>query len=90
MFAGFDPVQSPNLNIGQFGMSDSTLPAQAKELRWTAVRAAVLTNKPGTSRVQASNTGPNRTIPRADLASFLVEQLSSDEYVNQAISVTAG
>lgn len=38
MFAGFDPVQSPNLNIGQFGMSDSTLPAQAKELRWTAVR----------------------------------------------------
>lgn len=38
VFSGFDPVQSPNLNIGQFGMSDSDLPSQAKELRWTAVR----------------------------------------------------
>jgi len=37
-FAGFDPVQSPNLNIGQLGMGDSNLPSGAKELRWTAVR----------------------------------------------------
>ena len=37
-FAGFDPVQSPNLNIGQFGMSDASLPEGAKELRWTSVR----------------------------------------------------
>ncbi|MGH1346966.1 MAG: type VI secretion system Vgr family protein [Nannocystales bacterium] len=37
-FGGFDPVQSPNLNIGQLGQGDSTLPAGAKELRWTAVR----------------------------------------------------
>lgn len=37
-FAGFDPVQSPNLNIGQLGLGDSNLPSGAKELRWTAVR----------------------------------------------------
>jgi len=38
VFAGFDPVQSPNLNIGQFGTRDSSLPSGAKELRWTSVR----------------------------------------------------
>ncbi|MBV1859981.1 MAG: hypothetical protein KUG77_16330, partial [Nannocystaceae bacterium] len=37
-FAGFDPVQSPNLNIGQLGVGDSNLPSGAKELRWTGVR----------------------------------------------------
>ncbi len=37
-FAGFDPAQSPNLNIGQEGVGDSSLPSAAKELRWTPVR----------------------------------------------------
>ena len=59
-------------------------------LDWTAVRAAVLTNKPATGRIVASNTGPNKMIPRADLAAFLVTELINQDYVNQAISVTAG
>lgn len=59
-------------------------------LEWTAVRAAVLTDKPATGRVNASNTGPNKTIPRADLAAFLVAELVSQDHVNQAISVTSG
>ena len=58
-------------------------------LDWTAVRAAVLTNKPATGRIAASNTGPIKTIPRADLAAFLVAELVNQDYVNRAISVTS-
>ena len=59
-------------------------------LDWTAVRAAVLTNKPATGRIVASNAGPIKTIPRADLAAFLVAELVNQDYVNRAISVTSG
>ncbi|MDE0260943.1 MAG: NAD(P)H-binding protein [Bryobacterales bacterium] len=59
-------------------------------LDWTAVRAAVLTNKPATGRMVASNAGPIKTIPRADLAAFLVAELVNQDYVNRAISVTSG
>ncbi len=62
----------------------------ASSLDWTAVRAAVLTDKPATGRINASNTGPNKTIPRADLAAFLVAELVSQDHLNQAISVTSG
>ena len=62
----------------------------ASSLDWTAVRAAVLTNKPATGRVIASNTGPNKTIPRADLAVFLVAELVGQDHLNRAISVTSG
>ena len=63
---------------------------EASSLDWTAVRAAVLTDKPATGRINASNTGPNKTIPRADLAAFLVAELVSQDHLNQAISVTSG
>ncbi len=62
----------------------------ANSLDWTAVRAAVLTDKPATGRVNASNTGPNKTISRADLAAFLVAELVGQDNLNQAISVTSG
>lgn len=62
----------------------------ASSLDWTAVRAAVLTDKPATGRINVSNTGPNKTIPRADLAVFLVAELVGPDHLNQAISVTSG
>ena len=57
-------------------------------LEWTAVRAAVLSDKPATGSVTASNMGPNTRITRADLADFLVAQLDDDQYLRTAISVT--
>lgn len=60
------------------------------QLDWTAVRAAVLTGKPGTGRVLASNTAATRTIPREDLAGFLVDQLGTNDHLKQAICVTSG
>ena len=62
----------------------------ASSLDWTAVRAAVLTDKPATDGINASNTGPTKTIPRADLAAFLVAELVSQDHSNQAVSVTSG
>jgi len=58
-------------------------------LHWTAVRPAVLTNKPAKGRIVASNAVPIKTIPRADLAAFLVAELVNQDYVNRAISVTS-
>ncbi len=59
-------------------------------LDWTAVRAAVLTSKPGTGKVVASNVSATKTIPRDDLAHFLVAQIDGAKFVKQAVCVTAG
>jgi len=59
-------------------------------LNWTAVRAAVLTNRPAGGSVLASNIVSSKTIPRGDLAAFLVSEVASDKNYYQPISVTAG
>ena len=58
-------------------------------LNWTAVRPSVLTNRPATGRIVASNTGLLKTIPRADVAAFLVKELVKQDYVNRAIAITS-
>ena len=60
------------------------------QLEWTAVRAAVLTDKPESGRILASNSVPTKTIPRADLAQFLASQIAGKDYLKQAICVTSG
>lgn len=55
---------------------------------WTIVRAAVLTDKPATGAVTATKTGPTKRISRADLAGYLVDQLTDASLARQAISVT--
>lgn len=55
---------------------------------WTIVRAAVLTDKPATGAVTATKTGPTKRISRADLAGYLVDQLTDTSLARQAISVT--
>lgn len=55
---------------------------------WTIVRSAVLTDKPATGAVTATKTGPTKRISRADLAGYLVEQLTDASLARQAISVT--
>ena len=62
---------------------------KASPLEWTIVRSAVLTDKASTGTHTATNTGPIRRITRADLAGFLVAQLTDKTHVRQAISVTA-
>lgn len=54
---------------------------------WTIVRSAVLTDKPATGAVTATKTGPTKRISRADLAGYLVDQLT-DASLARHISVT--
>ena len=58
-------------------------------LDWTIVRPAVLNDQPASGKCRASNSGSVRKISRADLADFLVKQISDKSYIRQAISVTS-
>ena len=58
-------------------------------LDWTIVRAAILKDEPASGNYTASNSGKVKRINRADLADFLVKQVSDASYVKQAISVTS-
>ena len=58
-------------------------------LDWTIVRSAVLTDQPASGDYTASNTAAIRRISRADLADFLVKQVTDKTYMQQAISVTS-
>ena len=56
-------------------------------LDWTIARAGILSDDPAKGRVIARNSGKAGGISRADLAQFLVAQMSDDTYSRQAISV---
>ena len=58
-------------------------------LEWTIVRSAVLTDQPASGAYTASNTETVRRISRADLADFLVKQVTDTTYIQQAISITS-
>lgn len=61
-------------------------------LDWTVVRPPHLTNKPGTGSWRAGWTmtqaPPQMSISREDLAAFLVESVTSDEALGEAIGVS--
>jgi hypothetical protein len=58
-------------------------------LDWTIVRAAVLTNKAATGRINYSNADKTTRIGRADVAAALSDQLTRDTFSRQAISITS-
>ncbi|MEM7134275.1 MAG: SDR family oxidoreductase [Chloroflexota bacterium] len=58
-------------------------------LDWTIVRAAILKDKPAMGDYTASNAAKVGNINRADLADFLVKQITDTTYSQQAISVTS-
>ena len=60
---------------------------QKSDLDWTIVRPSLLTNDPhtGSYRVGPEVThGIGAKVPRADLADFMLEQLTDDTYLRQA------
>ena len=58
-------------------------------LDWTIVRPAILKDEPGTGNYTASNTAKVKQINRADVADFLVKQVTDTTYLKQAISITS-
>ena len=61
----------------------------ASALDWTLVRAAILKDEPASGSYTATNTGKITQINRADLADFLIKQVTDDTYLQQAISITS-
>ena len=56
------------------------------KVNWVAVRVPRLTDEPGTGRVKAffGKPSPRMKLARADLADFMLEQLTSDQWLKQA------
>ena len=66
---------------------------EASDLDWVIVRPAILNDDPATGnvRVYTPESGDKaRKITRADLASFLVAQLSTDENLRRAVTIANG
>ena len=63
---------------------------EASDLDWVIARPAILDDEPATGnvRVYTPETGDEaHRIARADLASFLVAQLSTDEHLRHAVTI---
>lgn len=63
------------------------------ELDWVILRPAILTDGPATGHVRVfeAETGENaHKITRADLAAFMVAQLTTDEHLHQAVTIANG
>ena len=59
-------------------------------LDWTVLRPAVLTDDPATGNVRVFDTETGEKahkITRADLAAFMLAQLSSDQYLHRAVTI---
>jgi putative NADH-flavin reductase len=62
----------------------------ASDLDWVITRPAILTEKPATGDVRifsADSRDVAHSITRADLAAFLVAQLTSDDHLRQAVTI---
>lgn len=75
-------------NVFKDQIAQEALVKRAK-LNWTIVRAAILTVKPASGECRADNRAKTGKIARADVADFLVKQVSDRRYLHQAISVSA-
>lgn len=66
---------------------------ESSGLDWVILRPAVLTDDPTTGNVRVFGIDTDEKahkITRADLASFMIAQLSSDGYLHQAVTIANG
>lgn len=62
------------------------------QLDWTMVRVATLTNRPASGKLNVGMYGHSKhtfTIPRADVAAFMLDQITSREFVRQAPGISS-
>ena len=66
---------------------------ESSGLDWTVVRPTGLTTRPATGRWRAHEVGDGGTlggsIPRADLAAYLLEVLSDDSLIGKAVGISS-
>ncbi len=64
----------------------------ASALEWVILRPAILTDDPAGGRVRVyseDDDGKAHKISRADLAAFMVDQLSSDEHLRRLVTIAS-
>ena len=64
----------------------------ASGLDWTVIRPALLTDGPATGRVRVFGSGsgdPAHEISRADVAAFMLAQISSDDHNQEAVTIAS-
>ena len=71
------------------GAADADLRSR-DDLVWTIVRPGRLTDDPGTGRVQAGESVGRGEVPRADVAAFIAELLSTGAGVRAQVEVVSG
>lgn len=59
---------------------------RASEVEWVALRVQRLTDEPATGSIKAffGNPSPSQKITRADVADFMLQQLTEDKWLRQA------
>ena len=73
-------------------MADMEREVRASGLAWTIVRPSALTKKPPTGTLTVAlddTTKLGGTIPYADVAAFMVQQLTSDRYIGEAPAISS-
>ncbi|MEO5594649.1 MAG: NAD(P)H-binding protein [Chitinophagaceae bacterium] len=62
-----------------------TIILNEKDIAWTFVRPAFFSNKAGTGKVLADDKKmPGTTIMLEDLGKFMIEQITSTQWINKA------
>jgi len=71
-------------------MNRTVAVVRASEVDWTVVRVPMLTNDPGTGKVQVGYVGKGMgpRIARADMASWILKQASERQYLRQAPAIS--
>lgn len=66
---------------------------EASDLDWVFLRPAILTDDPATGNIRVFKPETGEKAPemtRADLAAFMVAQLTTDEHLHQAVGIANG
>jgi uncharacterized protein YbjT (DUF2867 family) len=76
-------ISAKNVLEDSVGMVDAI---RSSDLAWTLVRAPRLNDKPATGKVKVGymGQGPGTQLTRGDFASFMLDQLESDEWMRKA------
>jgi uncharacterized protein YbjT (DUF2867 family) len=90
MFADAPDQGDPLVRSILFAKQISDTVLRRSSLVWTVVRAATLTDEPGTARVQAASHLEAGRVPRQDVAAVLAACLTEPRTENRGFDVRAG
>ena len=86
----FDADSDDVFQVYQRAKSEADADLRRRDLDWTVVRPGGLTDDPPTGRVRVAPETGRGTVPRADVAAVLVEQLVTGAGVGAHFELVSG